>query len=194
MSGEPNSEAKRAPGGWRTGSWLGAALSTIGLGASITVVTLGGMAIMDQGGFVASGGPYRIAHPIPKGFWILPVAFIGLFVFSVAHRIFASRIKGFGLVYPAWCAVWLSIGATTFWYGINPPRANGLAWGWLSMGGIFLLVGLGSVWLLVNYLRSPNRKPYEMPPNQRIPYAVLIVVTLAAGVVAGFRMFSAIVS
>jgi hypothetical protein len=194
MSGEPDNQAPGAPGGWRIGSWLGAAFSAIGLGASITVVTLGGMATMDQGGFVASGSPYQIAHPVPEGFWILPVAFIGLFVFPTTHGIFASRIRGFGLIYATWCAVWLSIGATTFWYGLNPPNGNGLAWGWLIMGGVFLLVGLGSAWLYLSYLRSPDREPWEMPTNQRIPYAVLVAVALAVGVVAGFQTFSALIS
>jgi len=151
------------------------------------------MATMDQGGFVASGGPYEIAHPVPQGFWILPVAFIGLWVFPIAHAIFASRIKGFGLIYATWCALWTSVGGTTFWYGFNPPGGHGLAWGWLTMGGIFLLVGLGSTWLYVSYLRSPDREPSKMPANQRIPYAVMVVAALAGGVVAGFQTFGVVV-
>jgi hypothetical protein len=194
MPGEPSGSAKVAPGGWRIGSWLGAALSAVGLGASIAVVTLGGMATMDQGGYVASGGPYQIAHPVPEGFWILPVAFIGLWVFPIAHSIFASRIKGFGLIFATWCAVWTLIGGTTFWYGLNPPSGDGLVWGWLMMGGIFLLVGLGSTWLYLSYLRSPDREHSQMPAKQRLPYAALIAVALAGGVVAGFQAFSALVS
>ncbi len=131
-------------------------------------MTLGGMAIMDEGGFVASGGPYQIAHPVPEGFWLLPVAFIGVWVSSAAHGIFASRIRGFGLIYATWCAIWTSIGGTTLWYGVNPPSGHGLAWGWLIMGGVFLLVGLGSAWLYASYLRSPDREPSEMPENRRI--------------------------
>ncbi len=193
MSDTYGDESASAPRGLRLGSWLGAALGALGLGASITVVTLGGMAIMDEGGFVASGGPYQIAHPVPEGFWLLPVAFIGVWVSSAAHGIFASRIRGFGLIYATWCAIWTSIGGTTLWYGVNPPSGHGLAWGWLIMGGVFLLVGLGSAWLYASYLRSPDREPSEMPENRRIPYAVLIAAALAGGVVAGLQIFSRVV-
>ena len=193
MSNTSENSQASASTGLRIGSWIGASVSAIGLGACITVVTLGGMATMDRGGFVASGGPYQIAHPVPEGFWILPIAFIGLWVFPVAHGIFASRIKGFGLIYFTWCAVWTSVGGTTFWYGLNPPDGEGLAWGWLIMGGIFLLVGLGSAWLYVSYLRSPDRQPSEMPANQRVPYAVLIAASIAAGVVVGLQIFAAVV-
>jgi hypothetical protein len=184
---------QRAPGGPRIGSWLGAAVSAFGLSACITVTNLGGMGIMDRGGFVGSGGPYQIAHPVPDGYWILVVAFIGIWVFPVAHGIFASRIKGFALYYATWCTLWTSIGATTLWYGFLPPGDEGLSWGWLVMGGIFLLVGLGSTKLYVDYLRSPDRERSEMPANRRVPYAVVIAAALAGGVVAGFQAFAAVV-
>ena len=185
----------RTPGptGLRLGSWCGAALGAVGLGACVVITNLGGMAIMDEGGFVASGGPYEIAHPVPDGFWILPVAFVGLFVFPLVHGIFASRIKGFGLAYWTWCAVWTSIGATTFYYGFNPPGSDGLAWGWLIMGGIFLLVGLGSTWIYVSYLRSPNRDASDMPANRRLPYAAMVLVALAVGALGGFQLFGSVV-
>lgn len=192
MSDKSSDEAANEAGP-RVGSWFGAAVSAVGLGASLTVVNLGGMATMNRGGFVASGGPYQIAHPAPEGFWILPVAFIGLWIFPVAHGVFASRIKGFGLVFATWCAVWTSIGGTTFWYGLNPPGGHGLAWGWLTMGGIFLLVGLGSIAAYVAYLRLPDRGPAEMPANLRWPYALLVAAALASGVVAGLEMFAAVV-
>ena len=123
----PNASQVPIPG-IRIGSWLGAGLCALGLAACITIVVLGGMATMDRGGYLASGGPYEIAHPVPQGFWILPVAFVGVWVFVILHAVFASRIKGFGLAYATWCAVWTAIGATTFWYGIHPPGDDGLAW------------------------------------------------------------------
>jgi hypothetical protein len=193
MSDDSGAEKVTAPRGLRVGSWLGAEACAIGLGACLTIVTLGGQAIAGQGGFVASGGPYQIAHPVPEGFWLLPVAFIGLWVFPLVHGIFASRIEGFGLAYATWCAVWLSIGGTTFWDGFNPPGGHGLAWGWLIMGGVFLLVGLGSTVFYVWALRSPDREPSKMPVNQRLPYAVAICAALAGGIAVGFQIFAAVV-
>jgi hypothetical protein len=192
MSDKLSQEAHPAADDLRVGSWLGAAACAFGLGACITVVTLGGMQIMDAGGYVASGGPYQIAHPVPRGFWIQPVAFIGIWMFLAAHGFFASRIKGFWLVYATWCALWTSVGATTLWYGFNPPQSDGLAWGWLVMGGVFLLVGLSSTWVYVHLLTSKDREPSAMPSNQRAPYAVMISAALAAGVVAGFQVLAAV--
>lgn len=192
MSDTPRDETRQSPGGRRVGSWFGAAAGAFGLGVSITIVNLGAIAIMDAGGFVASGGPYEVAHPIPQGFWILPVAFVGMWVFPAIHAVFSSRIKGFGLVYATWCAVWVSIGATTLWFGFDPPRGSGLAWGWLVMGAVFLLVGLGSATLYIGWLRSPDREPSIMPLNQRRPYALMIAVALAGGGVAGLLAFAAV--
>lgn len=148
---------------------------------------------MDEGGFVASGGPYQIAHPAPQGLWISPLAFIGLWVFPLAHAVFASRIKGFGLIFATWCAIWTSVGATTLWYGFRPPGGGGLAWGWLFMGSVFLAVGLGSSWFYVDYLRTPEREPWAMPKNRRALYTALITAALAGGVAGGFRVFAAVV-
>lgn len=192
MSEESHTETPDATPGLRIGSWVGAAVSAFGLGACITVVNLGGTGIMDRGGFVASGGPYQIAHPAPDWSWMLPVAFIGVWVFPAAHGIFASRIKGFGLIYWTWCALWTSVGAITLLYGFNPPGGAGLAWGWLIMGSVFLAVGLGSTKLYVDYLRSPQREPSEMPQGRRIPYAIMILAALAAGVAAGFQAFASV--
>jgi hypothetical protein len=95
MSDQSESDI-RERAGLRVGSWLGAAAGAVGLGASIAIVNLGGTAIMDCGGFVASGGSYEIAHPTPAESWILPVAFVGI----VASRLStpcsppASRASG----------------------------------------------------------------------------------------------------
>lgn len=194
MSGETVAGATRAPAGqMRIGSWVGATLCAFGLSACITVVVLGGMAVMDEGGFVASGGPYEIVRPVPEGLWVLPLAFVGIWVFPAAHAVFASRINGFGLIYATWCALWTAIGASTFWYGLNPPGGAGLAWGWLIMGGIFLFVGIGSAWLYVSYLRSPGREPSRMPEGQRLPYAVVMAIALAGGMLGGLMVFGSVV-
>ena len=136
---------KGEPTGPRIGSWIGAVVCALGIGACLTMVTLGSVQLMKAGGFVASGGPYQIARPAPEGSWVLPLWFIGLFVFSSLHTIFVWRIKAPRLNYATWCALWTAVGAVTFWYGLYPPQGKGPAWGWLIMGGVFLLVGFGSV-------------------------------------------------
>lgn len=176
----------------RLGSWLGTAVCALGIAASVTITTVGGMAIMDEGGFVASGGPYQIAHPTPQGLWILPIAFIGLFAFPVVHAVFASRIMGFRLIWATWCAVWIATGGTTFWYGLHPPGGSGLAWGWLIMGGVFLVVGLVSVSLYFVALRFVEWKRSEMAPRMLLVYSLATAAALMAGVVVGLRAFAAV--
>lgn len=179
--------------GLQLGFWLGAAVSALGIAASVTIVTLGGMATMDEGGFVASGGPYVIAHPAPEGFWILPIAFIGMVSFPIAHAFFANRIKGFGLIYATWCAVWTAIGATTLWYGFNPPGGGGLAGGWLTMGGIFLVVGIGSIAVYVWTKPLAEMRDVVMATRSRMIYSAMTLAALAAGVFVGTSVFRAIV-
>ena len=62
------------------------------------------------------------------------------------------------------------------------------------MGSIFLLVGLGSSWLYLEYLRTPERETWAMPESERAPYTVLITAALAGGVAVGFYLFAAVVS
>ena len=193
MGGESDTVRTGTRDGAHIGSWVGVSAAAAGLGASLIIVVLGGMATMDEGGFVASGGPYEIARPVPEGFWLLPVAFIGIWVFTIAHGIFASRIGGFGLAYAVWCALWTSIGATTLWYGIAPPGDGGLVWGWLIMGAVFLLVGLGSTWLYVSYLLGENREASSMPKPRRTVYAALVLGMLVLGAAGGVAAFDVVV-
>lgn len=175
------------------GSWLGAAASALGLGASLTIVIRSAQAIAAEGGYVAEGGPYVIAHPVPDGFWLFPLSFIGMFAFPIVHAVFASRINGFRLVFFTWCALWTGIGLVTLYDAFNPP-GGGFSWVWLVMGVIFSLVGLGSTAAYVMSLRAPDREASSMPGPQRVPYAVLVVAMLAAGVAVGFAVFDAVIA
>lgn len=174
-------------------SWFGAMACAWAAWTCATITVLGGMATMDEGGFVASGGPYAIEHPVPQGFWLLPVAFVGMFLFVPLHAIFASRIKGFGIIFATWCALWTAVGATTLWYGFNPPGSEGLAWGWLVMGGIFLLVGLASSAVYVMTLRVPAAERAEVPRTQRALYLVLTIVALGGGIATAFPIFASVI-
>jgi hypothetical protein len=176
----------------KAGYWVGAILSALGIGACVTIQILGGIALMGVGGFVASGGPYEIAHPVPEGFWLLPVAFVGMFAFPALHAYFADKIDGFGLIFATWCAIWTGVGATTLASGVNPP-GGGIVWGWVTMGVIFLVVGLGSTWAYVGYLRSQARGEWGRSPRHQAVYTTAILSALAAGVPVGFWIFSLVI-
>ena len=192
MADEWLAKVQKKPVGPRIGSWIGAAICALGISVCLTIVVLGGQRIMDAGGFVASGGPYQIAHPVPPGFWIQPLAFVGLFAFSIAHAIFASRIKAPGLIYAIWCVLWTAVGAMTFWNGLHPPRGNGLAWGWLIMGGVFLLVGLGSI---AAYFATQNLFDWahsEMSIRQLVVYWTITITAVLVGVPLGIAALAAV--
>jgi len=56
-----------------------------------TVIYRAMRGIMDLGGYVASGGPYEIAHPAPNWIWVFPV-FINVMVISIfASMMLAKR-------------------------------------------------------------------------------------------------------
>jgi hypothetical protein len=192
MSDRSHAEPEQRATALRLGSWIGSAACALGIAASVTITTVGGLAIMDRGGFVASGGPYQIAHPAPQGFWILPVAFMGLFAFTAAHAAFASRIQGFRLVWATWCAVWIATGGTTFWYGLYPPGGSGLAWGWLIMGGIFLTVGLVSALLYFVAPRFIELSRSGMAGKTLLVYSLVTASALAGGVFVGLKVFAAV--
>ncbi len=192
MADEWLAKVQKKPAGPRIGSWIGAGICALGISACLTIVVLGGAQIMNVGGFVASGGPYQIAHPVPSGFWIQPVAFCGLFAFSIAHTVFAWRIGAPRLVYAMWCVLWTAVGAMTLWYGLHPPQGNGLAWGWLIMGGVFLLVGLGSI---AAYFATRNLIEWshsEMSAGRLVVYWTVTVAAILTGVFLGIAALAAV--
>jgi hypothetical protein len=192
MADEWLAKVQEKPVGPRIGSWIGAVFCALGIAACLTIVVLGGQRIMDAGGFVASGGPYQIAHPVPTGLWIQPLAFFGLFAFSFAHAAFAWRIKAPGLIYAMWCVLWTAVGALTFWNGLHPPHGNGPAWGWLIMGGIFLVVGLGSVAAYFATRGLFGWSHSEMSGRQLAVYWAMTVIALLVGIPLGIAALAAV--
>jgi hypothetical protein len=179
------------PAGPRIGSWIGTAICALGISVCLTIVVLGGVRIMDAGGFVASGGPYEIAHPVPPGLWILPLAFVGLFAFAIAHAVFASRVKAPRLIYATWCALWTAVGAQTLWYGLYPPHGPAPAWGWIIMGGVFLLVGLGSIAAYFAMRGFFEWNHSELSAGRLVVYWAVTVTAVLVGVPLGIAALAA---
>ena len=106
MTGQPISEGSGA----KFRHWILFLFSQLCFAISITALYLSMRGIMHLGGFVASGGPYHIAHQAPGWVWMLPVSiFLGLisvFVSFAAGR----RIGGPNLMSLAWSALFLSLG------------------------------------------------------------------------------------
>jgi hypothetical protein len=116
---------------------IGVFLFAVGL----TVLFQGMRTVMDVGGYCASGGPYEIRQQCPDNAWMIPVGiFVGLggvgFVLAGTFR------GGPKLVALAWPALFLALGWNFLEYAFDPPPPdNGIVWGWLICGVVFVAMG-----------------------------------------------------
>lgn len=120
------------------------AVGVAGLAMCLTLVFLAMRAVMDVGGFCAEGGPYVIETHCPEGVPLVLVGGIfGLFGFGGLTAWKGSVIgEPYGaLVLLAWPALFLSLGWNFLEYALNPPPGQGIVWGWLIPGVLFVLMG-----------------------------------------------------
>jgi hypothetical protein len=147
-------------------------VGVVALTWAIASVWLGMRAVMDLGGYCASGGPYEIAVECPDGvslimFLAFPIGFLGagLMVWK------GVRLGGgwAGLVGLAWPALFLSLGFNFLQYGFAPPGGGGVEWGWLIPGAIFVLMGgfplLGWISLRDHTTILPGVSPRPTPKD-----------------------------
>jgi hypothetical protein len=127
-------------------------VSAAGVTASLTVLFLSMRAVMRVGGFCASGGPYVIATPCPKGVAGLLIASIWIgVVLAIVYAFQSVKAKAPNFVALAWPALFLSLGYNFFAFAFDPPGGDGgTAFGWLICGVLFAIMGGGPLigWLL----------------------------------------------
>jgi hypothetical protein len=120
-------------------------LAVAGLAACLTLVFVSMRAVLDIGGFCADGGPFVIETHCPDGVPLLITGGIfGLFGFGGLMAWKGSQLgEPFGaLVLLAWPALFLSLGWNFLEYALWPPGlSEGVVWGWLIPGVIFMLMG-----------------------------------------------------
>jgi len=121
-------------------------VGVIGLSMCLTLIFLSMRAVMNVGGFCAEGGPYVIETHCPEGVPLLLVGGIfGLFGFG-GLMIWKGTILGgpyAGLAALAWPALFLSLGWNFLEYGLfNTPQGEGIVWGWLIPGVLFVIMGI----------------------------------------------------
>jgi hypothetical protein len=121
-------------------AWSSLAVAT----ACLTVLFLGMRSVMEIGGFCASGGPYVIEDPCPKGAaWMMPVSIIVGLVALGIHVMASLQLPGPRFALLAWPALFLSLGWNFWEYGLDPGAENGggTAVGWIVCGVVFVLMG-----------------------------------------------------
>lgn len=131
-------------------------VGALGFAAALTLLFYGMRSVMDIGGSCASGNtPFEIARPCPDGIAGVMVGSIfgGLFFLAV----YAFNVVGPNLTLLAWPALFLSLGWNFLEYGVNPPGdADGLVWGWLICGIVF--VAMGGIPLLIGVRALPETR------------------------------------
>lgn len=120
------------------------AVGVAGLAMCLTLVFMGMRAVMDVGGFCADGGPYQIQTHCPEGVpLVMTGGIFGLFAFG-GLMVWRGTVLGgpyAGLVALAWPALFLSLGWNFLEYALNPPPGEGVVWGWLIPGVLFVVMG-----------------------------------------------------
>jgi len=124
-------------------------VGVVGLSMCLTLIFLSMRAVMNVGGFCAEGGPYVIETHCPEGTPLLLVGGIfGLFGFG-GLMVWKGTLLGgpyAGLAALAWPALFLSLGWNFLEYGLfNPPDGEGIIWGWLIPGVLFVIMGIAPI-------------------------------------------------
>jgi hypothetical protein len=98
-------------------------------------------AVMEVGGYCASGGAYEIRQECPDGVWLMFVGVLGGLI-GLAFVIAGTFRGGPKLWVLAWPALFLSLGWNFLHYAFDPlPPDDGVVWGWLICGVVFVAMG-----------------------------------------------------
>ncbi len=149
---------RAAPPWWFAVLFVGVA----GAVASITVLFRGMRAIMATGASsCASGGAYVVANPCPKGVGAMVPLSIWIGIgFLVLAAVATAKLRLPSIAWLAWPALFLSLGWNFWEFGLDPPGADGVAWGWIVCGVLFVLMGATPLVLAVAHpgdISDPTR-------------------------------------
>jgi hypothetical protein len=172
------------------------AVAAGGLACCVTLLNLAGRVIMGLGGFVASGGPYEIAHPAPEFVLVVPGSIVGGFAFGGYSALVSSRTGGFSLLPLVWSGLFVSLGVQFGIMGLNPPGGRGLAWGWILCAIVFIPMGLGP---LFGYgiglggvsLAAPGPRPCDDRLYKAF-YLACVIAGALGGAIVGWALFTAL--
>ncbi|MBN2200328.1 hypothetical protein JW777_00070 [bacterium] len=177
------------------------AVASAWIAAGITLLNLAGRVVMSMGGFVASGGPYAIAHPAPGWIGIVPIALVSTAFMAVFSVWLSHKTGGFSLLTWLWAGLFVSLGVQFAIFGLKPPAQSGvrIVWAWILCAAFFLPMGIapliGARWLgnpTAVSNRSSGSLPAETSPAFKTAYAVCVLSGAAAGIAGGKFLFQCI--
>lgn len=165
------------------GQWLLFLLPLFLFTFSLVMVYNGMRGVLELGGFVASGGPYEIAHPAPGYVWIFPV-FINVMVISmIASPALGKKVNGPNLMSLSWSALFISLGWNFTEFGFRALKENGGGIGWIICAVLFMAMGLIPLAVIIwNYAREAEKND-DYPKTLSVKAKVLLQLVTAAGAV-----------
>ena len=130
------------------GSLIIAAICAAFMTAGIVWLWYSSGPVMEAGGFVATGGPYVIAHQAEDWIW-LPTLGATVMVWAAVTNFFvAQRLNRPNLMLAFWAALFGLLSVPFFKYGFNAP-GGGKSWTWIFLGVMFALFALPAVLILL---------------------------------------------
>lgn len=175
----------------RSTIWI--SLSLAGVACGLTLVYLSMRAVMDVGGFCAQGGPFVVETECPDnvpglmvggllGGLVLAFVYIGVAV--------TRKIPSFaGLL---WSALFLSLGWNFLEYAFDSPVGDGVVWGWLVCGVVFMLMGgLPLIAMLPATVRGFTReetRPAGWPAGMPLAHMQRVAARVQPTAATGARM------
>ena len=181
---------------------LGSAVGALGLGACIAVLFFSMAAIMSTGtGFVAVGGPYEIASPAPGWIWVVPTSIVVGWVFGGLLAVSSWRLDRINVAGLIWSAVFLLLGFDFLLFGLRPAVEEGIVWGWLICGVVFVAMGLAPALAPVRRTIAERRfgstafggdTSHRMQQSTRRLVVTGIVVAIVLGFVLGGWFFASL--
>jgi len=117
-------------------------VSLAGVVCGMTLLFLAMRSVMEIGGSCGSDGVHVGVRPCPRG---IPLATVGGILGGVVSlMVYIGATVKYGAptwVWLAWPALFLSLGWNFLEFGLDPPGEEGLVWGWLVCGVVFLPMG-----------------------------------------------------
>jgi hypothetical protein len=178
-----------------------------GLAGCITLLYRGMAVIMStEGGFVATGGPYEIAHPAPDWAWLVPLSIMAGLAFGGLSLMASFRGWGVNPALFAWMGLFISLGWNFLRLGlIDPPENLESGWGWVISGVVFWLMGFAPAVMLVRVVREtwqqvlgrqtePVRRTWATPTGTTTTpvYVAAQLLGVAVGIAGALMLFDAV--
>lgn len=157
----------------------------------LSMLYLGMRGVMELGGFVATGGPYEIAHEAPKWVWIFPVSINVMVISMIASGTLGKKIRGPNLMSLSWSALFISLGWNFTEYGIKALKEASTGIPWIICAVLFMIMGFLPLVIIVMHfvegLKEREVYPNVMPWKGKV---IIQAVTAAGGVYLGISFFS----